>query len=100
MENHESQTALRERVNLRGPHRWAVIFWNDDFTTMDFVVRVLVEVFRKPEDDAGRLMMEVHQKGQAVVGTYTYDVAVSRCKWATEMARAEGFPLKITYKEV
>ena len=45
-------------------------------------------------------MMEVHQKGQAIVGTYTYDVAVSRYKWATEMARAEGFPLKITYKEV
>ena len=88
MENHESQTALRERVSLREPHRWAVIFWNDDFT------------FRKSEEEAERLMMEVHQKGQAIVGTYTYDVAVSRYKWATEMARAEGFPLKITYKEV
>ena len=83
MENHESQTALRERVSLREPHRWAVIFWNDDL-----------------EEEAERLMMEVHQKGQAIVGTYTYDVAVSRYKWATEMARAEGFPLKITYKEV
>lgn len=99
MEKQESQTGLRERTRLREPHRWAVIFWNDDFTTMEFVVKVLEEVFLKSEEEAVQLMMRVHKEGKAVVGTYTYDVAVSRCKWGTEMARQEGFPLKITYKE-
>lgn len=99
MPQQESQTNVRERTVFREPHLWVVIFWNDDFTTMEFVVKVLTEVFLKPEGEADALMMKVHREGQAVVGSYTYDVAVSRTHIATEMARNEGFPLKITYKE-
>ncbi len=81
------------------PHKWAVILWNDDFTTMDFVVKVLREVFLKSEQEAESLMLRVHEEGQAVVGTYSYDLAMSRTKLATGLARQAGFPLKITYRE-
>lgn len=100
MAQEQSQSNVRERIDIREPHKWAVIFWNDDFTTMDFVVKVLTEVFLKSEQDAEQIMLKVHEEGQAVVGMYTYDVAVSRTLTTMGMARDAGFPLKVTYKEV
>jgi ATP-dependent Clp protease adaptor protein ClpS len=63
---------------------------------MEFVTDVLRRVFNKPADEAVTLMMRVHQEGQAVVGIYSYDVAMTKASQATAMARNEGFPLKIT----
>lgn len=100
MAEEQSQLNIRERTDIREPHKWAVIFWNDDFTTMDFVVKVLTEVFLKTAADAESIMMKVHEEGQAVVGTYSYDLAVSRTRIASSMARDAGYPLKITYREV
>ena len=93
----EKETSLRERsrVDLREPRRYKVIFHNDDFTTMDFVVKVLTVVFFKTAVEAERLMLEVHNTGSAVVGIYTCDVAKSKVRKATAMARAEGFPLRL-----
>ena len=99
MPQEQSQSSVRDRTDIREPHKWAVIFWNDDFTTMEFVVKVLTEVFLKTSEEAERLMLKVHEEGQAVVGQYSYDVAVSRTQWAIGMACDSGFPLKITYKE-
>ena len=86
----------RERVLIEEPRQYKVIFHNDDFTTMEFVTDVLRRVFNKPADDAVTLMMRVHREGQAVVGIYSYDVAMTKASQATAMARNEGFPLKIT----
>lgn len=85
----------RSRVDLREPRRYKVIFYNDDFTTMDFVVKVLTTVFFKTPAEAERLMLEVHNNGSAVVGVYTCDVARSKVRKVTVMARAEGFPLRL-----
>lgn len=100
MPQEQSQSNVRERIEIREPHKWAVIFWNDDFTTMEFVVKVLTEVFLKGRQEAEQIMLKVHEEGKASVGVYSYDLAVSRTKMATSMAREAGFPLKITYKEV
>jgi ATP-dependent Clp protease adaptor protein ClpS len=86
----------RERVLIEEPHHYKVIFHNDDFTTMEFVTEVLKQVFGKPADEAVVLMMKVHREGQAVVGVYTYDVAMTKACQAMAMARDEGFPLKVT----
>lgn len=86
----------RERVLIEEPRQYKVIFHNDDFTTMEFVTDVLRRVFNKPADESVTLMMRVHQEGQAVVGIYSYDVAMTKASQATAMARNEGFPLKIT----
>ena len=86
----------RERILVEEPRQYKVIFHNDDFTTMEFVTDVLRRVFNKPADEAVALMMKVHRKGQAIVGIYSYDVAMTKASQATAMARQEGFPLNIT----
>jgi len=72
-----------------------VIFYNDDFTTMEFVVDVLISIFNKPHYEAEKLMNAVHQNGSAIVGTYTFDIAVSRKNLAVQVARKNGFPLRV-----
>ena len=89
-------TATRDRVRIEEPRQYKVVFHNDDFTTMEFVTEVLRVVFNKPADEAVTLMMRVHREGQAVVGIYSYDVAMTKASMATSMARNEGFPLKVT----
>ncbi len=93
----KEQTGIRERqhTKLREPRRYKVIIFNDDFTSMEFVVKILIQVFFKSEVEAERLMLHVHHGDQAVVGIYTYDVAHSKVRKATDMAREEGFPLRL-----
>ena len=86
----------RERILVEEPRQYKVIFHNDDFTTMEFVTDVLRRVFNKPADEAVALMMKVHREGQAIVGVYSYDVAMTKASQATAMARQEGLPLNIT----
>mgnify|MGYP002624312707 CR=1 FL=1 len=100
-DNHPNQgtgtgAKTRSRVLIEEPHRYKVVFHNDDFTTMEFVTSVLRIVFGKPADEAVTLMMRVHREGQAVVGIYSYDVAMTKASLATTMARDEGYPLRIT----
>lgn len=94
----QEQSALRERqrTRLQEPRRYKVTIYNDDFTTMEFVVTVLMQVFFKSEAEAQTLMLQVHHSDKAVVGIYTYDIAVSKVQKATQMARDEGFPLRLS----
>lgn len=95
---HSPVRGLRER--LKEPKRYKVILHNDDFTTMDFVVMVLAVVFHKSEADAERIMLDVHRHGQGVAGIYTYDIAATKAQKATQMARGEGFPLRLSVQPV
>lgn len=96
----KEQTAVRDRTNtdLREPRRYKVIMYNDDFTTMEFVVHVLKAVFFKSADEAEAIMLTIHKSGSAVVGIYSYDVAISKVRKATMMARDENFPLRLECK--
>lgn len=96
MAKEQSATNMRERTELREPQRYKVTIHNDDFTTMDFVVKILTTVFFKSQAEAEALMLAVHHSDKAVVGIYSYDVAVSKVQKATRMAREEGFPLRLT----
>ena len=95
------QSAFREKTSdqVKEPPQYNVIMLNDDFTTMDFVVKILIEVFKKDAATAERLMLIVHKQGQAVVGTYPYDIAVTKVSRALSMAREEGFPFRMTVEE-
>jgi ATP-dependent Clp protease adaptor protein ClpS len=88
----EQQTSFSEE--LQEPGQFRVVLLNDDFTTKDFVVAVLVAVFHKQHDDAYLIMEDVHKKGRGVVGAYTYDIAATRCLQVHEAARQNGFPLR------
>lgn len=93
----QEDTMTRTRINR--PGRYHVVFHNDDFTTTDFVVKVLRRVFFLPESKAVELMLLVHNIGCAAVGCYPLDIARSKAQMATRLARAEDFPLKITIEE-
>lgn len=92
--------SVKDRIRIEPPKKYKVVFHNDNFTTMDFVVRVLREVFYKLEVEAIRLMLKVHTEGKAVVGTYSRDIAMSKVAKATRLAREEGFPLSITVESL
>ena len=94
----QSATRMRQRTDLREPRRYKVTIYNDDFTTMEFVVKILVEVFFKSEAEAEALMLQIHHSDKAVVGIYTYDIAVSKVQKATLMAREANFPLRLTWE--
>lgn len=95
------QSGYKEKTDqkLKEPKHYKVIMLNDDFTTMEFVVDVLIEIFRKDPIQAENIMMAVHKSGRAVVGIYPYDIAVTKVNAALDRAKAEGFPFRMTVEE-
>jgi ATP-dependent Clp protease adaptor protein ClpS len=96
MPQEQSNIKERQHTDLREPRRYKVTIYNDDFTTMEFVVLVLTTIFHKTEAEAEALMLQVHRTGKSIVGIYSYDIALSKVNKATRMARSEGFPLRLT----
>ncbi|MCH5237656.1 MAG: ATP-dependent Clp protease adaptor ClpS [Muribaculaceae bacterium] len=91
-----SSVKERSRSDLKEPGKYNVIFHNDDFTPMDFVVILLINIFYKDINEAETLMLKVHNEGQAVVGSYSYDIAMTKARNATGISRANGYPLRIS----
>jgi ATP-dependent Clp protease adaptor protein ClpS len=96
------QGSIKEKsdVKVREPKQYQVIMLNDDFTTMDFVVSILVQIFKKDPISAEQLMMQVHKGGRAVVGVYPYDIAITKTNEAMQRAKKEGFPFRMLVTEV
>lgn len=99
MEQQQTSSKISTRFRKHKPPVYDVIIHNDDYTTMDFVVMILETIFNKNRDEAMQLMLHVHENGEAVVGSYIYDIAQSKADKATSMARAEGFPLQLTVNQ-
>ena len=86
----------RTRPKTKKPHLYKVLLHNDDYTTMEFVVFVLMQVFHKSETEATQLMLQVHKKGLGVAGVFTREIAETKVREVTSMAREYGMPLKCT----
>lgn len=82
------------------PRRFKVLLHNDDYTTMEFVVKILREVFHKSEAEATRIMLAVHQSGKGVCGVYTAEVAETKVTMVHNLARQAGYPLRSSMEEV
>jgi len=95
----EGDILLEEDTETREPDEYRVILLNDDYTTMEFVVAVIMSVFHKDLFEATRVMLDVHRKGRGVVGVYTYDIATTKINKVHAMARENGFPLKCTMEK-
>lgn len=97
----ETNTIAIEKNNIKEktPRKYKVIMYNDDFTTMEFVVAVLIEIFNKTIDEANYIMMEVHNNGKGIAGVYPFDIAISKFNKAQTLARKEGFPFKLSVEE-
>ena len=92
----EEGVALEERPKTRRPQLYRVLLHNDDFTSMEFVVDILVRHFDRTPTEAAQIMLRAHQQGVGVAGMYTRDEAESRIVSATADAEAAGFPLLVT----
>lgn len=91
----QQQRSIKERTNYREPEKYDVVLLNDDFTPMDLVVIIIMNVFFKSVQEAGDLMLKVHNEGKAVAGTYSYDIARSKAERAQGIAREYGYPLRV-----
>jgi ATP-dependent Clp protease adaptor protein ClpS len=90
---------VRSDQEIREPKFYRVILCNDDYTTMDFVIEILIVVFHKPAAEATRIMLDVHKKGKGLCGIYTYDIATTKIDRVHQMARKREFPLKCSLEE-
>ena len=87
-------------LDLDEPTQYKVLLHNDDYTTMEFVVDILMNVFHKSLEEAELIMIEIHHKGKGVCGIFTYEIAETKVYQVKEMAKSSGFPLLATMEEV
>jgi ATP-dependent Clp protease adaptor protein ClpS len=87
------------KVEIKEPGLYKVIFLNDNKTPMEFVVSLLVELFKHSEDTAHALTLKIHEEGSGVVGVYSYEIAEQKSLEATGLCRDNGFPLRIKVEE-
>lgn len=85
----------QSKSKIKIPRQYQVLIYNDDFTPMDFVVDVLMQIFGKDQQTATMLMLSVHEGSSAVAGTYPRDIAYTKAAEAVQWARDEGYPLKV-----
>ena len=93
---HEEGVLTEKKQQAQKPPMYKVLIHNDDYTTQEFVVYVLMAVFNKNPIDAFKIMMAVHQQGIGVAGVYTYEIAEAKCNKVIQMAREREFPLLCT----
>jgi ATP-dependent Clp protease adaptor protein ClpS len=89
-------TESKPQEKLKKPPLYRVLFHNDNYTTMEFVVAVLREVFHRSETDAVTIMLAVHKDGVGVAGVYTFEVAETKIDKTHALAQQSEFPLKLT----
>ncbi len=92
----DSSLLTRERVKPKKPRRYLVIMHNDHFTTMEFVVSVLVSVFSMPEQKAVATMLDIHQKGAGKCGVFAREIAETKISQVHAKAEQAGYPLRCT----
>ena len=94
-----TETNIAEEIKLKVPSLWSVIIHNDDFTPMDFVIAILMEVFHLDIETADALMLTVHNDGKAVVANYTKEVAITKAQQVVGLAEENEHPLLATAQE-
>jgi len=90
----------KNEVKTRRPSLWNIVFYNDDYTSMDFVVFVLAKVFHRSTEDALALTFAVHTQGKGIAGTYTFEVAQEKQSEVLLMAKIEEHPLRVEVERV
>ncbi len=95
-QNNELQRGLLldSQPKTKKPSMYNVLLLNDDYTPMEFVIMVLEKVFNKKQEEATQIMIHVHKNGIGVCGTFTYEVAESKCKYVMDMAKKNEHPLQ------
>jgi ATP-dependent Clp protease adaptor protein ClpS len=94
-----SDTAVKTRdlvaTRIKEPPKYKVLLLNDDYTPVDFVIALLITIFKHSETSATNITLKIHNEGSGVAGIYTYEIAEQKAMDATNLARANGYPLII-----
>ena len=96
----KTKTSTATRADIKYPERYNVVILNDDFTPMEFVIHLLVEVFNKNLQQAKDITIQVHEQGKGVAGTYNFEVAEQKVQESTILSRHNGHPLGIQMEKV
>ena len=97
--SNEIEIELNDDIDLQEPKKYNVFLLNDDYSTMEFVIDVLTRVFRKNLNEAETIMLNIHNNGKELCGTYTHEIASTKVAQVKTMAREKGFPLKAVMEE-
>ena len=89
------KTETKEKIKTEEPGLYDVLFLNDEVTTVEFVIKVLKQIFHKTQEEAIKITEYIHKNGQGVVGTYLYEIAEQKGIESTLLAREEGYPLQV-----
>ena len=95
----DTEEAVLTRLTVEEPPMYRVLLHNDDYTTMEFVVHILMNVFNKSMAEATQIMLNVHNNGLGVCGVYAYEVAETKVETVHNMARESGFPLRCSMEK-
>ena len=90
---------LEFALELEEPKMYKVLLHNDDYTSMDFVVDVLVNIFHQTHAQAEQIMLQIHEKGKAICGVYSFEIAQTKAQQVKQKAKQNEFPLLATIEE-
>ncbi len=96
---YEGNVAVSPSQKTKTPQFYKVVMLNDDFTPRDFVIHVLQKFFKKPEDEATQIMLQIHNKGSGIAGVYTYEIAETKAYQCNAYAKQNNYPLKCTVEK-
>jgi ATP-dependent Clp protease adaptor protein ClpS len=95
----EEEAISETRDDVSEPPMYKVLIHNDDYTTMEFVVEILILIFNKSPQESVEIMLNVHHKGIGVCGVYPYEVSETKVETVQALAREKGFPLKCSLEK-
>ena len=95
----EDEVDSQVKDDVREPPMYKVLLHNDDYTTMEFVVEILMLIFNKTPEEAVQIMLDVHRKGIGICGVYTFEVSETKVNTVHSLARQNGFPLKCSMEK-
>jgi len=96
---HDGEVLTESETKLEKPKLYKVLLHNDDFTTMEFVIFILVHVFKRSEIEAVSIMLKVHNEGIGIAGVYPFEIAEMKAEKAMNLSRAHEYPLLCTVEE-
>ena len=96
----KESTSTVSKTELKFPSRYNVVFINDDYTPMDFVIQLLIEIFNRSINEAKDITMQIHENGKGVAGTYSHEVAEQKHAESVMISRHHGHPLKIIIEKM
>lgn len=90
---------IDEEIELQVPKKYKVILLNDNYSTVEFVIQVLMQIFKKNLEEATAITMNIHENGRGICGIYTYEIAQTKVAQVRANARKAEFPLKAIVEE-